>query len=140
MNFKNIKYEIDKERKEKPKMRVLSYWAILSFFGVIIIKTIIRPKHLHLSDTFDFLQGTLPNLFAGSGLFVITFVYFRALYNNENSIMKRISFAFAFSFFGLTLWELIQYFMGFPIDYFDILMTGIGNLLSIFLVYLLRIK
>lgn len=140
MNFNNIKYEIDKERGEKPKMKILSYWAILSFLGIIIIKTIIRPKHFQLSNTFDFLQGTLPNFFAGSGIFVIVFVYYKAFFINKNSITKRIIVAFASSFLGLTIWEFIQYYMGFSIDYFDVLMTALGNLASIIIIVLLRLK
>ncbi|RXP64656.1 hypothetical protein EC396_01405 [Lutibacter sp. HS1-25] len=140
MNFNNIKYQLAKERKEKPRMRILSYWAIVSFLGIVIIKTIIRPKNLHLSGTFDFLQGTLPNFFAGSGFCVIAFVYFRAFYIHENSLTKRLLFAFLFSFLGLTLWEFIQFFMGYPIDFYDILMTAMGNLLTIIIVVLLKIK
>ena len=139
MNFKNIKYEIDKERQEKPKIKILSYWAMLSFLGIIFIKTVIRPKHLQLSVTLEFLQGTLPNFFAGSGIFVIAFVYFKAFFTSENSIIKRILFAFTISFFGLTIWEFIQYFMGFPIDYSDILMTVFGNLIPIIAIMLFRI-
>ncbi|MFI1770183.1 hypothetical protein [Thalassobellus citreus] len=121
-------------------MRILEYWAILSFLGIIIIKTIIRPKHFYISDTFDFLQGTLPNFFAGSGLFVLAFVFFRAFFTNQNSIIKRVIFAFTFSFLGLTIWEFTQFFMGFPIDYYDILMTAIGNSFSIIIVLLIRIR
>lgn len=135
-----IKYEIAKERKENPKMKFLSYWAILSFLGVIIIKTVIRPKQLHLSSTFDFLQGTLPNFFAGAGFFVIAFVFYSAFYKNKNSIIRRLTVAFLCSFLGLTLWEFVQYFMGFPIDYLDILMTLWGNLLTIFLIFLLKLN
>lgn len=121
-------------------MKILLYWAMLSFLGVIIIKTIIRPNHFQLSNTFNFLQETLPNFFAGSGVFVIAFVYYKAFYINKNSITKRIIVAFASSFLGLTTWEFIPYYMGFSIDYYDVLMTGLGNLVSILIIVLLRLK
>lgn len=47
-------------------------------------------------------------------------------------------FSFLFSFLGLTLWEFIQYFMGYPIDYFDILMTAIGNAFTIIILAQLK--
>jgi len=140
MNFQNIRYEIVKERKEKPNLKILNYWAIISLLGIIIIKTIIRPKHYNLSGIFDFLLGTLPNFFAGAMFFVLAFIYLRAFYRNEKSIIGRLLFAFLFSFSGLTLWEYIQYLMGHPIDFFDIIMTGIGNVFTIILIILLRIK
>ena len=71
MNFKNIKYEIDKERQEKPKIKILSYWAMLSFLGIIFIKTVITPKHLQMSVTLQFLKGTLPNFFVCLRIFFI---------------------------------------------------------------------
>ncbi|MFA5555150.1 MAG: hypothetical protein WDA68_11445 [Phycisphaerae bacterium] len=140
MNFQNIRYEIDKERNEKPNLKVLIYWAIISLLGIIIIRIFIRPKRYHLSETFDFLQGTLPNFFAGAIFCVLAFVYYRAFFGNKNSIIGRLTFAFLFSFLGLTLWEYIQYLMGYPIDLFDIIMTGIGNMFTIIIILLLRIK
>lgn len=140
MNFTNIKYEIDKERNEKPKIKLLLYWALISFLSIIAIKGILRPKHLDISDTFNFLLGTLPNFFAGSGLFVISFIYFKAFYPNENSLKIRLFVAFLISFLGLTLWEVLQYFMGFSIDYYDILMTAFGNLVTISIIFSLRLK
>lgn len=140
MNFRSIRYEIGKERQEKPNLKILLYWTIASFSGVTIVKTIIRPLHLHLSETFDFFQGTLPNFFAGAGFFSLAFVYYRAFYRNVNSLSQRLLFAFILSFLGLTLWEYIQYFMGYPIDYFDILMTAIGNVFTVAIILLIRIK
>ncbi|WP_111707405.1 hypothetical protein [Lutibacter citreus] len=139
-NFNSIKYEIDKERNENPKLKILSYWSLFSFVGIIIIKTIIRPKQLHISEFFIFLQGTLPNYFAGAGLFSLAFIFYRAFFSYENSIIKRIVFSFLFSFVGLTMWELVQYFMGYPVDYYDIIMTAIGGVSSIIIVLLIRIK
>ena len=140
MNFENIRYEIHKERREKPNLKYLIYWAIISALGIVIIRIVIRPKHYQLSETLDFLQGTLPNFFAGAMFFVLAFLYYRALFRNNNSLIRRIIFAFLFSFLGLTLWEYIQYLMGYPIDYFDILMTAIGNLFTIIIILILRIK
>jgi hypothetical protein len=37
MNFSEIKYEIDKERKEKSKIRILIYWAMISVLGIVTI-------------------------------------------------------------------------------------------------------
>ena len=140
MNFQNIKYQIHKERREKPNLKYLIYWAIISALGIVIIRIVIRPKHYQLSETLDFLQGTLPNFFAGAMFFVLAFLYYRALFRNNNSLTRRIIFAFLFSFLGLTLWEYIQFLMGYPIDYFDILMTSIGNLFTIIIILILRIK
>ena len=140
MNFQNIRYEIEKERREKPNLKFLIYWAAISVFGILIITAFIRPKHYQLSETLDFLIGTLPNFFGGAMLYVLAFLYYRPLFRNDNSLIKRIIFAFLFSFLALTLWEYIQYFMGYPIDYFDILMTAIGNLFTIIIIFILRIK
>lgn len=141
MNFQDIRNEIDKERKEKPKLRILTYWALFSFFGIAIIKMVIRPKHYHLSETLTFLQGTLPNFFAGAIFFVLAFLNYRFLHINKESFLSRLIFAFLFSFLGLTLWEYLQYLIWrYPIDYFDILMTAIGNIITIILIFLLRIR
>lgn len=140
MNFTTIRYEVRKEVTEKPKMKILLYWLLFSAAGVTIIKTIIRQKHLHLSGSLDFLQGTLPNFFAGAMFCVLAYVYYGAFYKNNNSRWRRLTIAFLFSFSGLTLWEFIQYFMGYPIDYSDILMTASGNIITIALVLLLRIR
>ncbi len=140
MSFKNFRYELKKEIAEKPKLKILIYWVFISALGITIIKTIIRPKHLLLSETFDFLQGTLPNFFAGAMFCALAFVYYSAFYINENSILRRLIFAFLFSFLGLTIWEYIQYFMGYPFDYYDILMTAFGNLLTVIIIILIRIK
>ncbi|MCB9249226.1 MAG: hypothetical protein H6613_12135 [Ignavibacteriales bacterium] len=125
---------------EKPKLKILLFWFLFSVLGVIIIKSIIRPKHLQLSESFEFLQGTLPNFFASAMIFVLAFVYYGAFYRNKNVVHRRIIFAFLFSFLGLTLWEYVQFFMGYPIDYFDILMTAIGNIFTIVIILLLKIK
>ncbi|MCB0746519.1 MAG: hypothetical protein KDC52_20250 [Ignavibacteriae bacterium] len=140
MNFQNIRYELKKEMTEKPKLKILLFWFLFSVLGVIIIKSIIRPKHLQLSESFEFLQGTLPNFFASAMIFVLAFVYYGAFYRNKNVVHRRIIFAFLFSFLGLTLWEYVQFFMGYPIDYFDILMTAIGNIFTIVIILLLKIK
>jgi hypothetical protein len=140
MSFQNVRYELRKKITEKPKQKILLYWLLHSAFGIVIIKTIIRPRHLHLSETFDFLQGTLPNLFAGAIFCVLAFVNYGAFKKKAYTILRKLIFAFIFSFLGLTLWEYFQYFMGYPIDYFDILMTALGSLLTIILILLLRIK
>ncbi|PVX50729.1 hypothetical protein C7377_1042 [Balneicella halophila] len=141
MNFQNIKYEVAKERKEKPKLKILIYWAILSFLGIILIKSYIRPQPPHLSETLDFLQETLPNFFAGAIFYVLGFIYFKGLFRSENSLIRRHLFAFLFSFLGLTLWEYIQFFLwDYPIDYFDNIMTAVGNIFTIFIIFLLRLK
>lgn len=140
MSFLNVRYELRKEISEKPKQKVLLYWLLLSAFGIAIIKTIVRPRHLHLSETFEFLQGTLPNFFAGAIFCVLGFVYYSAFQTYTFSIRRRLLFAFLFSFLGLVSWEYIQYFMGYPIDYYDILMTALGSLLTIIIILILRIK
>lgn len=140
MNFQSVRYELKKEIAEKPKLKILLYWFFFSVFGVIIIKTVIRPKHIQLSESFDFLQGILPNFFAGAMLCVLAFIYSSTFYRVKNAMWQRLIIASLISFLGLTLWEYLQYFMGYPIDYFDILMTAFGNLLTVIIVLALRIK
>jgi len=140
MNFQNIRYDLRKEITEKPKLKILVFWLFFSVFGIITIKTVLRPKHLNLSRPFDFLMGTLPNFFAGAMFCVIAFVYYSALKKKESTLTGRLIFAFLFSFIGLTLWEYIQHFMGYQIDYFDIIMTALGNLLTIIAILLLQIE
>lgn len=140
MSLQKVRYELKKEITENPRLKILAYWIFISALGITIIKTIIRPRHMPLSETMDFLIGTLPNFFAGSMFFALAFVYYRAIFKNENLKLNRFIFAFLFSFAGLTFWEYIQYFMGFPIDYLDILMTGVGNLFTIIIILFLRIN
>lgn len=140
MNYQNIRRKLKKEMNEKPNMKILLLWFFLSVAGVVIIKTIIRPKHLLLSEPFAFLQGTLPNFFAGAMFCVLAFIYYGALSRNKKSIQQRLFFAFMFSFTGLTVWEYIQFYMGYRIDYYDIAMTVFGNLITIILIILLRLK
>ncbi|WP_372776765.1 hypothetical protein [Mangrovibacterium sp.] len=140
MNLKSIRYEIRKETKEKPLLKVLLGWVFLSFLGIAVIKTVIRPRHLQLSETLDFLQGTLPNFFAATMFSALAFVYYPAFFKSYNRLNCRLTFALVFSFFGLTSWEFIQYFMGYPIDYFDLIMTALGSSATILLILLLRLK
>ena len=139
MNLKGIQSEIDKERKENPKIKLLIYWAVLSLLGITIIKTVIRPNNYHFSRSFDFLQGTLPNFFAGAMMFVAGYIIYRGVLGKKVVKNRRILFAFLFSFCGLVLWEIIQFYMGYPIDLYDIIMTAIGNLLTIVIIRIFKI-
>jgi len=42
-----------------------------------------------------------------------------------------------FTFLGLTIWEYAQYFMGFPVDNYDILMSLIGCVLTAGIIWFL---
>ena len=137
-------HNIFKSNRKDPKHRIISLWAGLSIVSVILIQRIIRPSHFKLSAFENFLQGTLPNFFSATGLCAIAFLYYKLFVCSEhtkNELLKRLIFASFFAFIGLTLWELIQYFIGFPVDYADILMTAIGCIVtSIFIVIIYKFK
>ena len=47
MNFQNIRYEINKERREKPNLKFLIYWAAISALGIVIIGLLLDPSTIH---------------------------------------------------------------------------------------------
>jgi hypothetical protein len=96
---------------------------------VIIIKGIIRPLHLHFSEVGVFFIGTLPNFFAATGFCSFFFVYSKLFLENKKflqSTISRLIFSSIITFIGLAFWEVIQKFLGDPMDFYDILMTGVG--------------
>lgn len=137
-SIKDINSKIKQDKQLKPALII----AILSFLGIFIIKAI-RPYHFELTYFQIFLQGTLPNFFAAVGFCVLGFNYspiFFQLGNLKLTLNYQLIFAFLFSFGGLTIWEAIQYFMGFPIDYYDILMTAIGSAAMTIFIKILKSK
>jgi|GEM_PF-2273619 len=122
----NINLSLPNDRK----LKIIAASALCSFLCIIIIQRVIRPRHWHLTGFETFLQGTLPNFFASTGICSITFIYYNSfLKNGKNaSLSKKIVFTSLFTFTGLTVWEIIQYFMCCPIDYDDIIMTALGCL------------
>lgn len=131
MFLKNIHRQIAKERQEKPLMKFIMFWGITSLVIISVIKTVLRPRHYHFSEIFDFLLDTLPNFFAGAAIFVFGFLFYIAIFKNNYTVLRRFLFSSVFSFCSLTIWEIIQYFMGYPIDVFDIIMTVAGIITSI---------
>jgi hypothetical protein len=140
MIIKEFQSVLTRERLEKPVIRLLMLWAGISLIMISLIKTVIRPGHFYFSGTYDFLLGTLPNFFAGAVIFVFGFIFYRPVFIENHSVFRRFLFSFLFSFCSLSAWEIIQYFMGYPIDYFDILMTVAGNITTIALAIIPGIK
>ena len=108
---------------------VIGIWEVASFAAIIAIKGIIRPMHLPFSEVGVFLIGTLPNFFAATGIFSCIFVYSKLLSEKHKyfqSTISRLNFSSIITFSGLSLWEVIQTFLGSNIDIYDILMSGIG--------------
>ena len=126
-------------KNEKLIHIILCIYVLLSMFTVSFIKLYVRKQHFELHTRFDYLQGTLPNFFAATGLCGLIFFYVNLL-NKKSTYKHRLLFASIFTFAGLTVWEYIQYFMGYPIDYNDILMSFIGCTVTIvFVLFLKRI-
>lgn len=129
MTFNEIKKEIKFEIKTDKKVKAIWYWGLFSMIGVFILKWI-RAKHMHLSEVQDFLQGTLPNFFAATGICASIFVFYKLLFRTDTSSSKKLIFAILFTFFGLIFWEVIQFLMGSPMDIYDVLMTALGCILT----------
>jgi hypothetical protein len=128
-----LRSNITKDKRYRP----MALWVFFSMIGVIAIKEVIRPMHLHLSPIGIFLQGTLPNFFAATGFCALGFLYYKIFFKGDPCLSKKLLFAFLFSFIGLTLWEYIQYFMGYPVDYYDILMSAIGSAITVIFIWLI---
>ncbi len=138
---------IDRIRNLNPSLRndrksmVISVFGLVSFLCVVLIQRVIRPQHIQLSGIEMFLQGTLPNFFAATGICSISFLYMAIVFNegkSNNSYKKRLAIAVFFTFLGLTLWEIIQKFMDCPIDYGDIIMTAAGCLLAALFIWMVH--
>ena len=129
---------LNKQSKpEKLVHRILCIFSVLSFLAVSFIKTYIRSQHFELNATLDYLQGTLPNFFAATGICGLIIIYANLL-SKTGTYKRKLLCAFVFTFAGLTSWEYIQYFMGFPIDYNDILMSFTGCIITIGFVLILK--
>jgi hypothetical protein len=129
MTFNEIKREIKFNIKNDQKLRLIWYWGLISITSVFALKYF-RSQHLILSPEIDFLQGTLPNLFAATAFCAIFFIYYKLIFRIDSSFNKRLILSTLFTFLGLIIWEVIQYFMGSRIDFYDILMTAIGCILT----------
>lgn len=129
MTFEEIKKEIKLEIKTDKKVKAIWYWGLFSMIGVFILKWI-RARHMNLSEVQDFLQGTLPNFFAATGICASVFIFYKLFFRVDASSSKKLIFSTLFTFFGLILWEVVQYFMGSPMDIYDMLMTTLGCILT----------
>ena len=141
MNYLEKLFEALKKQSKTEKLIqiILCIYVLLSFFAVSFIKIYVRNQHVELNTTLDYLQGTLPNFFAATGICGIIF-YFVNLLSKIGSYKRKLLYSFVFTFIGLTSWEYVQYFMGYPIDYNDILMSFIGCIITIgFILTLKRI-
>lgn len=130
MTFNEIKKEIQLEIKTNRKTKLIWYWGLISMILVFALKWI-RARHMKLSETLDFLQGTLPNFFAATGICAGTFIFYKLIFRVDHSFWLKLIFSVSFTFFGLIFWEVIQYFMGSPMDIYDIMMTTIGCILTV---------
>ena len=139
MNYIEKLFEtLNKQSKtEKIIHIILCIYILLSFLFVSFVKFYIRNQHLELNATLDYLQGTLPNFFAATGICGLIFFYANLL-NKTSTYKRKLLYAFVFTFAGLTSWEYIQYFMGYPIDYNDILMSFIGCIITIGFISILK--
>lgn len=126
MTFDEIKKEIKLEIKTNRKIQLIWYWGIVSMTCVFLLKWF-RSRHLKLSESIDFLQGTLPNFFAATGICAALFVYYKLIFRADyHSLTRKLLFSTLFTFFGLIVWEVMQFFMGSPMDIYDMLMTAAG--------------
>jgi len=132
-------FEFQKKQSETEKLIhiILCIYVLLSFLAISFIKLYVRNQHFELNAALDYLQGTLPNFFAATGICGLIFFYANLL--NKTGIYKRkLLYAAVFTFAGLTSWEYIQYFMGYPIDYHDILMSFMGCIITVSFVFVLK--
>ena len=141
MNSIEKLFEIHKKQSKTEKQThiILCIYVLLSFLAVSFIKLYVRNQHFELNVTLDYLQGTLPNFFAATGICGLIFLYANLL-SKKGTYKRNLLFASVFTFAGLTSWEYIQYFMGYPIDYHDILMSFIGCIITIGFVLILKIN
>lgn len=103
------------------------------------IKVYLKPKKIFSNNSlFDYLQGILPNFFATTGICSLIFFYLNMFYGLKRD--KCILLAISFTFIGLSLWEFIQYSMGYPIDLNDIQMTVLGCILTVIFIKLINIQ
>ncbi|MCL2074697.1 MAG: hypothetical protein FWH18_12300 [Marinilabiliaceae bacterium] len=137
-NIEKLVERLKEQSKTEKKIYMFLYiYALLSMFAVSFIKLYIRKQQFELYTIFDYLQGTLPNFFAATGICSLIFCYAELL-RKTGTYKRKLLYASVFTFAGLTGWEYIQYFMGYPIDYHDILMSFIGCIMTIAFVLLLK--
>lgn len=118
-----------------PSGLILNTCGLLSVMAVLLIQDVIRPKHLRLNATGMFLQGTLPNFFAATCLAPFIFLLMVTVAGVGAQLNKLNFYACVFTFFGLTLWELILHYYGHRnIDVYDILMSAIGGVMMFFFI------
>ncbi|BDX39103.1 hypothetical protein CYCD_24580 [Tenuifilaceae bacterium CYCD] len=135
MKFRDAVVCVNEDVQSNSGMKAISIWSVVSFLMVIAIKTS-RGQPFHLSPMFSFMQGTLPNFFAATGITSWAFMYYRIFPFSSSRLLPRILLASLFAFAGLTLWEVVQYFMGYAMDINDIAMTAVGCILTSVFIYL----
>jgi hypothetical protein len=107
---------------------VLLAICLASALGIFAIRLIRSNLSGEFGSVGSFLIGTLPNFFGAT-------LYTSAIFNISDRIGflttlgKRIAFSAGFALAGLTLWEIIQRQMGYPIDLYDIVMSALGAVL-----------
>lgn len=135
MKFRDAVQGVKADMQSNSGVKAIAIWSVVSFLMVAAIKTS-RGHHFHLSPMFSFMQGTLPNFFAATGITSWAFMYYRIFPFSISKLLPRILLASLFAFAGLTLWEVIQYFMGYAMDINDIAMTAVGCILTSVFIYL----
>lgn len=116
-----------------PTKRWIAAYSFLSFVEVVVVQKVLWC--IPLAERFpveDFLFGTLPNFFAATAITALIYVLLR-----KYETKKRLAIAILISIGGLTLWEIIETLRD-PFDFYDILFTIIGSLVTALFIMLLE--
>jgi hypothetical protein len=54
--------------------KIIARFGLISFLATIAIKGVIRPMHLEMNESSQYLVGVLPNFFAATGFCAIFYI------------------------------------------------------------------
>lgn len=102
----------------------------ICFAGILGVR-LLRHSEAAVIPELNFILGVLPNFLAASGL---SFLFYH-LAAGQSSLKKiRFGWIATMTFFGLALWEFVQFTLwGYPVDFYDLAATVTGCVLSIIL-------
>lgn len=124
---------------ESSKKQSAFWFAVfaVSNLAYTYIQDDLRPNDEGDSETFQYLMGIGPNLFAAisvPSLFMITLPYLLKSSDSEKSRIKMLVLSASVSLLGLSVWEVVQITTnnGF-FDPHDLYWTGIGTIVFVLL-------
>jgi hypothetical protein len=123
-------------KKDKIRLTIFISIEILFIFLTLLIQEYLRPNVLLNSKMGIFMMGVLPSFFGAAAYVLIAFVCYKIVQGHyqKYKLTTGLIIANSFTFFGLTIWELVRVTM-YSFDWWDMIATIFGCFLSTIVIF-----